>query len=628
MRQLPFQLLSIFLALPATWAAAPGLDAASAALDQSVLPILDARCLDCHDSEMKKGDVDLGSLFTPGKDRHHVRLWDKIREQVRSGTMPPPAKKPLDAEQKKAVLDWIAQNEAAVLASPPKDPGVRKVRRLNREEYSNTLRDLFGITSRPGEKFPADGAGGEGFANNADTLTFSPLLIEKFMGGAEETIREVFRKPELRQRLLAPVTSDKLPAETGADLALRPFLKRAYRRPVTEGEVRELLDVFNAALKRGRDWDGAMQVMFKAALMSPKFLFLEERPRPEAKAPWKVDHYEMASRLSYFLWASMPDDHLLKLAGEQRLHDPAVLATETKRLLADPKGLAFTKNFAGQWLHFEQLFVSVDPDRRKFKDFNDTLRQAMYDEVFTFCDAVLRHNGRVLDLLDSDYTFVNEPLAKLYDIPGVQGKEMRRVSFTDDRRGGLTGMGAILAVTSLPQRTSPVLRGKWVLEQLLSAPPPPPPPNVGELPEDDRALKGDLTFRQRLEQHRSKPACAGCHVRMDPLGFGLENFNAIGQWRSDENGKPLDASGRMPDGTQFSGPAEMRKVLLQEKAMFLRTVCARLLGYALNRGLEVEDHPTLLRLEEVLRKNDYRSEPLIIAVVQSYPFLHRRLSVP
>lgn len=629
LRQPPSALVTFFCLSVGRATAAdlpPALSSVSQQLDQQILPLIEQRCLDCHDDEMKKGDVSLEKLFTPGTARHDVRLWDKIREQVRSGTMPPKNKAPLEPAQKEAVVAWTKANEAALLAVPPSDPGIRKVRRMNREELSNTLRDLFGISSRPGDKFPADGAGGEGFANNADTLTFSPLLMEKFMGAAHDTIQEVWSKPELRQRLMAPVYSDKLPGDVGAALALRPFLPKAYRRPVSEQEVQEIVAIFNAALHRGANWDEAMKVAFRAVILSPKFLLLQETPAPNGHAgpPVKVSHFEMASRLSYFLWASMPDEALFKLAAEEKLLDPAVLTVETKRMLADPKALAFTKNFAGQWLHFENLFNTVDPDRRKFKDFNDTLRQAMYDEVFTFCDAVLRHNGRVLDLLDSDYTFVNEPLARLYDIPGVQGREMRRVKLADNRRGGLTGMGAILAVTSLPQRTSPVLRGKWVLEQLLSAPPPPPPPNVGQLPDDDRAIKGDLTFRQRLEQHRAKPACAGCHARMDPLGFGLENFDAIGRWRGDENGKPLDASGLMPDGTRFTGPAEMRKVLLQEKEMFIRTLCSRLMGYALNRGLEVTDQPTLLRLEETLRKNDYRSEALIVALVQSHPFQHRR----
>ncbi len=234
---------------------APATLAASAeSFEKSILPLLEQRCIDCHDEEMKKGDVSLESLRQPGLNRHNVRLWDKVREQVRSGTMPPKNKTPLDAGQKQAILDWIKANELAIKASPASDPGHRKVRRLNREEYSNTLRDLLGISTRPGDKFPADGAGGEGFANNADTLTFSTLLMEKFMGGANDAIAEVWSKPELRGRLMAPVTSDKLPAEVGAELALRPFLLKAYRRPPTEAELKEVIKIFAAALQRGENW--------------------------------------------------------------------------------------------------------------------------------------------------------------------------------------------------------------------------------------------------------------------------------------------------------------------------------------------------------------------------------------
>lgn len=593
-------------------------------LEKNVLPVLEQRCFDCHDAEMKKGDVNLEALKQPGNGRSDIRLWDKIKEQVHSGTMPPKNKTPLEPAGKQTILDWITLNEKAIMVTTPTDPGSHKTRRLNREEYSNSLRDLLGISSRVGDLFPADGSGGEGFQNNADTLMLSTLLIEKYMSGAEAALEEVWKKPELIQRLFAPVTSDKLPPDKGAELALRPLMRHAYRRPPTEEEVAQIITVFNAAFKRNPSWDKALQVACKAVLLSPKFLFLEEKNQAGAKTPWQINDYELASRLSYFIWSSIPDEELLKLADEKKLGNDAMLATQVKRMLADNKADAFTKNFTGQWLRFEELFITVDPDKNKFKEFNDVLRQAMYDEIFTFSGNILRHNGRVLDFLDSDYTFLNEPLANLYGIPEVKGKEMRQVKLTDNKRGGILGMSAILATTSYPRRTSPVLRGKWVLENLLSAPPPPPPANVGSLPEDDRAIKGGLTFRQSLEQHRSKPVCAGCHARMDPLGFGLENFNAIGQWRGDENGKPLDTSGELPDGKKFSTPAEMRKVLLQEKDKFSRTLCSKLMGYALSRGLEVSDQPTLLKLEQVLAKNDYHFEPLIVALVQSQPFRYRR----
>lgn len=597
------------------------------AFQKKVLPVLEQRCFDCHDGEMKKGDVDLEALTDPKHPlRHDIRLWDKVREQLRAGTMPPKNKTPLEAEGKQAVLDWVGENEKLVLATAPSDPGVRKVRRLTRDEYNNALRDLLGIESKPGEKFPADGAGGEGFSNNADTLTLSPLLIEKYITAADEVVQEVWSKPALKHRLTAPCTSDKLPPEEGAALILRPLVHRAWRRPVTEPEVKEVLQVFTAALKRGAGWDGALKVMLKSVILSPKFLFIREAAPTNNGGIQPVDQYAMASRLSFFLWSSIPDDALLKLAAEKKLLEDAVLAAQVKRMLADKRAEAFTRHFAGQWLRFDELFNTVDPDRRKFPQFNDAMRRNMYDEAFHFADAILRQNGRVLDFLDSDYSYLNEPLAALYGVPEVKGPEMRRVKFTDNKRGGLTGMGAILASTAYPQRTSPVLRGKWMLEQLLGAPPPPPPPNVGQLPEDDRDLRGEVTLRKRLEAHRDKAACIGCHARMDPLGFGLENFNAIGQWRADENGKPLDVGGVMPDGRSFNNPAELRRVLMQEKDKFARTLCSRLLGYALGRGLETVDQPTLLRLEETLRKNDYRSEALILEVVRSFPFRNAKVA--
>ena len=603
-------------------ASGAAVDAVNQELDGALLPLLEQRCMDCHDADAKKGDISFEFLHQPGDARHDIRLWAKVREQIRAGTMPPKAKPPLEAAQREVLLRWIQSNENAVLEMPAARPGVARSRRLNREEYNNTLRDLLGIAKRPGDKFPADGAGGEGFANSADTLSLSPLLVEKYLGAADEAVAEVWQRGELRQRLLAPVKSDKLPPDTGAELALRPFLVRAFRRPPAEAEVQALLNVFRQAWQRKPNWDEAMKVMFKAVLVSPGFLFIEETAREGAKEPRRLGEYEMASQLSYFLWSSMPDEELMRLAAEKKLQEDAVLEAQVRRMLAHEKGLAFTKNFAGQWLRFDQIFNNVDPDPRKFPAFNGELRQAMYDEIFNFCDHVLRHNGRVLDFLDSDYSFLNESLAKVYEVPGVQGKEMRLVKFPNPRRGGLTGMAAILATTAYPQRTSPVLRGKWVLEQLLGTPPPPPPANVGQLPEDDRALK-ETTLRKSLEAHRNKPACAGCHTRLDPPGFALENFDAIGKWRDNENGKPLDATGVMPGGRAFATPAEFRRLLMEEKSLFIRSLCTRLLGYATGRTVELHDQPTLLRLEKTLRDNDYRSEPLIIAVVKSVAFRAR-----
>lgn len=612
-------LLALF---SASAAAATPVDQASLAFDKELLPMLQDRCMDCHDAEMKKGDVDFDLLLKPGALRHDIRLWGKVREQLRAGTMPPKPKPSLDPAQRDTMLRWIQHNEEAVLAMPATQPGPARSRRLNREEYGNTMRDLLGIAKRPGDGFPADGAGGEGFANSADTLMLSPLLIEKHLDAAGTAIKEVWERRELRTRLLAPVTSDNLPPDKGAELALRPFLLRAYRRPPTEDDVQALLGVFRQTWQRQPNGDEAMKTMFKAALVTPKFLFIEDAPHANAKEPRRLDSFEMASRLSYLLWSSMPDDELLKLAGEDKLQDDAVLEAQVRRMLADSKAQAFTKDFAGQWLRFSEVFNSVDPDRRHAPDFNGELRQAMYDEIFVFSDQLLRKNGRVLDFLDSDYTFLNERLAKVYEVPGVKGKDMRQVKLPNNRRGGITSMAAILAYTSYPQRTSPVLRGKWILEQLLGTPPPPPPPNVGQLPEDKKAAKA-TTLRQRLEAHRNKPVCAGCHARLDPPGFALENFDVIGKWRDNDNGKPIDATGTMTGGRNFATPAEFRRLLLEDKALFVRSLCTRLLGYATGRSVELHDQPTLLRLEKVLRDSDYRSEPLLIALVKSVPFRSR-----
>lgn len=618
--QIPIALLT--LTQPSQTATAASLDEVSQSFDKDLLPVLQDRCMDCHDADAKKGDIDFDLLLKPGELRHDIRLWGKVREQLRAGTMPPKPKPPLDLAQRDAMLRWIQRNEEAVLAMPATQPGPARTRRLNREEYGNILRDLLGIAKRPGDAFPADGAGGEGFANSADTLTLSPLLIEKYLDAASAAINEVWERGELRARLLAPVTSDKLPPDKGAELALRPFLLRAYRRPPAEEEVQAVLGVFRQAWQRQPNWDEAMKTMFKAVLVTPKFLFIEDATHANAKEPRKLDSFEMASRLSYLLWSSMPDDELLKLAGENKLQDDAVLEAQVRRMIADDKAKAFTKDFAGQWLRFTEVFNSVDPDRRYAPDFNGELRQAMYDEIFAFCDQLLRKNGRVLDFLDSDYTFLNEHLAKLYEVAGVQGKDMRQVKLPNNRRGGITSMAAILAYTSYPQRTSPVLRGKWILEQLLGTPPPPPPANVGQLPEDEKTVKA-TTLRQRLEAHRNKPVCAGCHARLDPPGFALENFDIIGKWRDSDNGKPIDATGTMSGGRNFATPAEFRRLLLEDKALFVRSLCTRLLGYATGRTVELHDQPTLLRLEKVLRDSDYRTEPLLIALVKSVPFRSR-----
>jgi hypothetical protein len=356
-------------------------------------------------------------------------------------------------------------------------------------------------------------------------------------------------------------------------------------------------------------------------LVAPDFLFRIE-PQPAAArpdTPYRISDVALASRLSFFLWSSIPDDELLGLAERGRLHEPATLDGQVRRMLADDRASALVTNFAGQWLYLRNLRGHA-PDPDLFVDFDDNLREAFQRETELFLASQLHEDRSVVDLLRANYTFLNERLAKHYGIPGIYGSHFRRVVLPDDRRAGLLGQGSILTVTSYAHRTSPVVRGKWLLENLLGAPPPPPPANVPALKENNEGGK-PTSVRERLEEHRKNPVCASCHARMDPLGFALENFDAIGRWRSvDESGKPVDASGVLPDGTKFQGPAEFRRVLLAHRDEFVGTLTEKLLTYALGRGLESYDMPAVRAILRQARADDDRWSSLARGIVESVPF--------
>ncbi|MGH9783401.1 MAG: DUF1592 domain-containing protein, partial [Terriglobia bacterium] len=366
-------------------------------------------------------------------------------------------------------------------------------------------------------------------------------------------------------------------------------------------------------------------------LISPQFLFRIGRDPapPSGTAPnsaARISDIELASRMSFFLWSSIPDDELLDLAEQGRLSDPAALAGQVRRMLADPRSKALVENFAGQWLFLRNV-DAVSPDPKEFPDFNDNLREAFRQETAHFFASLLREDRPVLELLNADYTFVNERLARHYGIPNVYGSHFRRVPVQDETRRGLLGQGSILTVTSRANRTSPVLRGKWVLDNLLGTPPPPPPPNVPALQERGGDIE-NLTMRQRTEQHRANPVCASCHSRMDPIGFALDNFNAVGQWRTQVAGAPIDASGAMPDGTRFDGPVELRKALLKNPDQVVYTVAEKLLTYALGRDVEFYDAPALRRILREAAPSEYRWSSLFVGIVQSTPFQMRRTHQP
>ena len=404
---------------------------------------------------------------------------------------------------------------------------------------------------------------------------------------------------------------------------LAEFARRAYRRPPESQEVDNLLRFVEMAQKQGNSLERGMQIALEAILVSPQFLFRIERdPESAHPAPHEIGSFELATRLSYFLWSSTPDDELLQLAAENRLHKPAVLHQQILRMLHDPKADALADNFGGQWLETRNL-ASIQPDPEKFPVFDTKLRQAMQQETRLFFRSIIHEDRSILDFLDANYTFLNQRLASFYGIPGVEGNQFRRVELPpDSHRGGMLGQASVLTVSSYAARTSPVLRGKWILENILNAPPPPPPPNVPSL--DEKAIGASTTARQQMEQHRSNPACRSCHARMDPLGFGLENYDAIGRWRTQDANFPVDASGTLPDGKTFNGPDELKLILVQHKDAFTECLAAKLLTYALGRGLESYDQPAVQSIARRTGSGDYKFSRLIEEIVASAPFQKRR----
>ncbi|HZS53511.1 MAG TPA: DUF1592 domain-containing protein, partial [Bryobacteraceae bacterium] len=400
--------------------------------------------------------------------------------------------------------------------------------------------------------------------------------------------------------------------------AIEHLMPLAYRRQATLDETDRIVRLVESAQKDGMTVEQSMRIGLEAILVSPNFLFRIERdPQPNALTVHRISDYELASRLSYFLWSSMPDQTLFDLAARRQLRNANVLSAQLKRMLKDPKSDALVENFAGQWLELRNL-DSVHPDPDEFPQFDNALRKAMYTESKMFVQSVVRDDKSILDFIDGKYTFVNEKLAKFYGLTGVTGTQFRRVSLDGTERSGVLTQAAVLTVTSYPTRTSPVLRGKWILENVLNAPPPPPPPGVGSLDASGGPVAG--TMRQQMEKHRANPMCASCHVRMDPLGFALENYNAIGQWRTQDANQPIDASGVLPDGKSFQSSAELKAILAQNKDTFAECLTEKLMIYALGRGLESYDRRAVKGIVANLAKNEYRFSALIEGIVNSAPF--------
>jgi len=432
-----------------------------------------------------------------------------------------------------------------------------------------------------------------------------------------------------RRRILTCQPTAPADQTACAKKILEPLAHRAFHRPLTGGDMDHLLTAFAEGRKDGT-FEAGIATGIRRMLMDPAFLFRVEHDPPQvaANTPYRISDLELASRLSFFLWSSIPDDELLTAAEHGELRDPAVLQRQVRRMLADPRARNLITNFAYQWLELPEA-EGVHPDPVIFTDFDASLRQSFIEETELLLQNVLLGDRNILELLNAKYTFVNERLAKHYGIPGVYGDEFRRVEVNDGIRGGLLGQGSILTATSYPTRTSPVLRGKWILEALLGSPPPPPPPDVPALPEAGEGGKV-LSVRERLSEHRKNPACASCHVRMDPLGFALENFDATGRWRTVEANGPadltpqtIDASAQLPDGTKFNGVAGLRQILEERSDQFVYTMTEKLLTFALGRGADWYDAPAIRDAVRAAQKDDYRFSTLVTSIVTSRPFQMR-----
>lgn len=594
-----------------------------------VTPFIANHCSRCHGDKKRKGAVTFTyALRNPGAASFKL-LWERASDQMKTRNMPPHDEEDQPTEQeRREIVEWI--NGVKYLS--PRDPGQFIIRRLSKVEYGNTLHDLLGVDPQLAHDLP-DEVVGAGYTN-----TLSPLLMEQYLAIANDALNQVIAPPgtpptAVQQRLFGAAPAAGADAKAAARKVARPLARLAYRRPPSDAEVDLLLRVFALATDQGKSYPEALRLMLKAVLVSPQFLFITPGVTDTSRSTAAgdivpLDDYQLASRLSYLLWATMPDAKLSSLADAGKLHDPAILAAQARRMMLDPRSRALFDGFGAQWLGLDKL-AGKPFDETKFPQMTSTMRTAMYDEARLFFDSVVRENRSLTTFIDGDYSFINATLAPIYGLQTtVTGPEMRKVKLTNANRGGILTMPGTLAMSSFPNRTSAVNRGVWVLEQVLGEHVPPPPPDVPSLEKQDHQKVATLTLRQRTELHRTNPVCANCHKILDPIGFGLENFDAIGHWRDtdDDSGGPIDATGELPGGQRFNTPRDLKHIIVARKDDFCRNLTGKLLAYALCRQLEGYDEVVVDQLAQHIAKDDYRMQSLVIGVVTSYPFTHRRVS--
>ncbi|HWE02538.1 MAG TPA: DUF1592 domain-containing protein [Tepidisphaeraceae bacterium] len=598
-----------------------------------VTPFVGRYCERCHGGAKQKGGFTFQSALRNPDSSSSRKVWKRASAKINTHDMPPDDEERQPSEQeRKGIVDWIA----GMNRLSPKDPGQFVIRRLSKVEYGNTLHDLLGVDPRIAHDLP-DEVFGAGYTNSV-----SPLLMEQYLAVANEalnrTIAPAGAPPTALQRRLFGVDPGAQADRKAAARKIAESLARlAYRRPASKAEIELLLRVFALATDQGKPYPEALRLMLKAVLVSPQFLFITPGTRDtmgdttgDADAAGGIvplDDFQLASRLSYLLWATMPDAELSALADAGKLHEPEVIATQARRLISDRRSRAFFDGFGAQWLGLDKL-AGKTFDTEKFPQMTGDLRTSMYDEARLLFDSILRGNRSLTTFIDSDYTYLDGTLAPIYGMEStVTGPTMRKVTLHDANRGGILTMPGILATSSFPNRTSPVNRGVWVLEQVLGENVPPPPPNVPALEKQNQKKVANLTLRQRTEMHRSNPVCANCHKVLDPIGFGLENFDAIGRWRDrDDSGGPIDATGELPGPHRFATPKELKRIIADRKDDFCHNLTDKLLGYALCRQLEGYDEVVVDQLSSAVAGDGYRMQTLVVGVVTSYPFTHRRLN--
>jgi hypothetical protein len=585
---------------------------------KTVTPFLQEHCVECHGGDDPEGGLALDKYRESARIQTDYETWEKVLKFVLERQMPPPDEPQPDPRSVLAFRQAVQSELDKFDCSSHKHAGRVTIRRLNRTEYNNTIRDLIGIDFRPADDFPSDDVG-NGFDNMGDVLSLPPLLMEEYLAAAETIVERAMQDETAREQIVLHQPTDELTRREATKRNLKIFATRAFRRTVSDAEIDRLVELAKFAIDQGASPAEAFQTALQAVLVSPSFLFRVEADPEPGQNIRPLDDFELASRLSYFLWSSMPDRELFRLAKAGTLHEPKTLDDQVKRMLQDAKAIALTENFAGQWLQLRSLTEMV-PDPQQYPTFDDELRSAMRRETEMFFAAVVREDRSILEFLDADFSYVNARLADHYGMEGVEGDQFRLVKLGNRRRGILT-QASILLITSNPTRTSPVKRGKWILDNILGEPPPPPSEGVAELDESPDALG---SFRERLEQHRSNEACSVCHRKMDALGFGLENFDVIGAWRDRDGRFEIDASGTLPGNLQFEGPKQLMQILAEQKReQFCRCLAKKMLTYALGRGLESFDRCAVDDIMKQLIKNDYRFSGLVRAIVLSEPFRFR-----